>query len=116
MIFCPRRSQRLKKYEETPLGSGCLKTTNRISAPTEASELLLEELHEGSVGVTQEEDLCHTEPLPRDIDGQGCSRKSWDMLRSVTNAKGLPQIFISQKGSSTLYPVNVHSPSGAWIL
>ena len=35
----------------------------------EASKLLLKEMHEGIVGVIQEEDLCHTEPLPRDIGG-----------------------------------------------
>ena len=44
----------------------------------------------GSVGVTQEEDLCRTEPLPRDISGRGCRRKPYNMLRNVTNAKGLP--------------------------
>ena len=49
----------------------------------------------GSVGVTQEEDLCCIELLPRDIGGQECRRKPWNMLRNVTSAKGLPQISIS---------------------
>ena len=38
------------------------------------------------------------------------------MLRNVTNAKGLPQISISQEGSSTLCPVHGRLPSEAWIL
>ena len=51
-----KRSQRLKKYEETPLGSGCPRITSYTSAPSglyllcihpEASEILLEEMHEG---------------------------------------------------------------------
>ena len=41
----------------------------------EVSKLLLEKLYEGIYGVTQEEDLCRTEPLLRDIGGQGCRRK-----------------------------------------
>ncbi|XP_030963788.1 uncharacterized protein LOC115984946 [Quercus lobata] len=53
----------------------------------EATELLLEEMHEG---------ICrsHTgrrslsQPLPRDIGGRGCKRKPWNMLKSVTTAKG----------------------------
>ena len=92
----------------------------------EASKLLLEKLHEGiygeshkrkgSVGVTQEEDLCHTEPLPRDIGGWECKRKPWNMLKNVTSAKGLPQISISQKRSSTLRPVHGRSPNRVGIL
>ena len=70
----------------------------------------------GFVGVTQEKDLCRTELLPRDIGGRECRRKPWNMLRSVTSAKGSPQIFIIQEGSSTLYLVHGRSPSGAWIL
>ena len=51
-----KRSQRLKKYEEMPLGSGCPRITSYTSAPSrlyllcihpEASEILLEEMHEG---------------------------------------------------------------------
>ena len=65
------------------------------------------------MGVTLEEDLCRTKLLPRDIGGRECRRKPWNMLRNVTSAKRLPQISISQEGSSTLYPVHGHSPSGA---
>ena len=43
------------------------------------------------VGVTQEEDLCLTKPLPKGIGGRVCRRKPKIMSRSVTNAKGLPQ-------------------------
>ena len=79
----------------------------------EASELLLEELHEGICGITQEEDLCHTEPLPKDTGGRGCRRKPWSMLKNVTSAKGSPRIFISQARPSTLCLVHGRSPSGA---
>ena len=126
MISCLKRSQKLKKYEETLLGSGCPRTTNCTSAhilgriycvfTLKHRSYCLKSCTKGSVGVTQEEDLCHTEPLPRDIGGRGCRRKPWNMLRNVTNAKGLPQTSISQEGSSTLCPVHGRSPSGAWIL
>ena len=82
----------------------------------EASNYCLKSYTKGSAGVTQEEDLCRTEPLPRDTGGRGCRRKPWNMLKSVTSAKGSPLIFISQVGSSTLCPVHGRSPSGAWIL
>ena len=39
------------------------------------------------MGVTQEEDLCRTKPLPRATGGQECKRKLWSMLRNVTNAR-----------------------------
>ena len=68
------------------------------------------------MGVTQEEDLYCIELLPRDIGGQECRRKPWNMLRNVTSAKGLPQISISYEGSSTLCLVHGRSPSEAWIL
>ena len=68
------------------------------------------------VGVTQEEDLCLTERTPKDIGGQVCGRKPWNMLRNVTSSKDLPRISISQEEFSTLCPTHGHSPSGAWIL
>ena len=74
-----KRSQRLKKYEEMPLGSGC----PRITSCTSASILgciyyvftlrhrscCLKSCTKGSMRVIQEEDLCRTEPLPRDTSG-----------------------------------------------
>ena len=121
-----KRSQRLKKYEEMHLGSGCLRITNCTSAPIlghiyyvftlKHRSYCLKSCTKGSVGVIQEADLYRTEPLPRDIGGQGCRGKPWNMLRSVTSAKCLPQIFISQEGSLTLCLVHGRSPSGAWIL
>ena len=68
------------------------------------------------VGVTQEEDLCLTEPSPKDINGWVCRRKPKSMSRSVTNAKGLPQISTNQTESSILSLVLSRLPSGAWIL
>ena len=109
MISCSKRSQRLKKYEETLPDSGCPRTTNCTSAPIlgriccvfilKHRSYCLKSCMKGSVGVTQEKGLCRTEPLPKDIGGQGCRRKPYNMLRNVTSAKGLPQISISQEGS-----------------
>ena len=45
----------------------------------EASELLLEELHEGFVEATQEVGLCLTELLLRDTGGQTCRRRCKNM-------------------------------------
>ena len=43
-----------------------------LSIHLEAIELLLEELHEGFMEVTQEAGPCLIKPLLRDIDGQIC--------------------------------------------
>ena len=82
----------------------------------EASELLLEELHERICDSHTGEDPCRTEPLPKVTDGRGCRRKLWSMLGNVTNARGLPRACINQAESSTLCPTDGHSPSGAWTL
>ena len=68
------------------------------------------------VGVTQEEDLCPTEPSLKDIGDRICRRKSKNMSRSVINAKGLPQTSTNQEGSSILFLVLSCLLSGAWIL
>ena len=39
------------------------------------------------MGVTHEEDLCRTEPLPRATGSQECKRKLWSILRNETNAR-----------------------------
>ena len=116
----------MKKDEETLLGSGCPRTTNCISASILGhtycaftlthQNYYLKSCMKGFVEVTQEEDLCHSKPLPKGIGGRGCRRKPWNMLRNVTSAKGLPQIPINQKGSSTLCLAHGRLPSGAWIL
>ena len=122
----PEEKSKVEKYEETLHGFGCPRITNCISAPIlghiycvftlKQQNYCLKSCTKGSVGVTQEEDLCRTELLPKDIGGQGCRRKPYNMLRNMTSAKGLSQIFISQEGSSTLCPIHGRSPSGAWIL
>ena len=59
MIHYLKRNQKLKKYEEKLLDSGCPRITSCTSAPImghicyvhpEATDLLLEELHEGIFG------------------------------------------------------------------
>ena len=122
----PEEKSEVEKYKETLLGSGCLRITSCISAPIldriycaftlKHQSYCLKSCMKGFVGVTQEEDLCRTELLPRDIGGRECRRKPWNMLRNVTGAKGLPQISISQEGSLTLCPVHGRLPSRAWIL
>ena len=82
----------------------------------EASELLLEELHEGICGSHTGGRSCHTEPLPRVTSGRGCKRKLWSMFGNVTNARSLPRASINQAESSTLCPAHSHSPSEAWTL
>ena len=81
----PEEKSKAEKYEETLIGSGCPKTTSCISAPildhTYCASTLkhqnycLKSCTKGFVEITQEEDLCHTEPLPRDIGGWRCRRK-----------------------------------------
>ena len=68
------------------------------------------------VGVTQEEDLCLTDPSPKDIGGRVCRRKPKNMLRSVTKVKGLPQTSTNQAESSILSLVLGHLLNRAWIL
>ena len=68
------------------------------------------------VGVTHEEDLCLTEPSPKDIDGQVCRRKPKSMSRCVTNAKGLLQTSTNQVESSILSLVLGRLLNEAWIL
>ena len=119
----PEEKPEAEKYEETLLGSGCLRTKNCTNAPIlghtycvftlKHQSYCLKRCTKESVGVTQEEDLCRTELLPRDIGGRECRRRPWNMLRNVISAKNLPQISISQEGSSTLCPVHGCSPSGA---
>ena len=94
----PEENLKRRKYEEKLLISGCPRTTNCINAhilghiycvsTLRHQNYCLKSCTKGSMGVTQEEDLCRTEPLPRDIGGRGCRRKPWNMLKSVTSAKG----------------------------
>ena len=118
----PEEKSKDEKYKETLLGSGYPRTTNCTSAPILGRIYCVFTLKhqtyylKGSMGVIQEEDLCHTKLLPRDIGGREGRRRSWNMLRNVTSTKGLSQISINQKRSSTLCPVHGRSPSGAWIL
>ena len=126
MTSCSMKSWRQRRYEEKLLGSGCPRTTNCTNAhilghiycvsTLRHQNYYLKSYTKRSAKVTQEEDLCHIEPLPRDTSGQGCRKNPWNTLKSATSAKGSPRIFISQAGSSTLCPVHGRLPSGAWIL
>ena len=100
MIHYLKRNQKLKKYEEKLLGSGCQRITSCTSTPilgcicyvyiSKHQSYYSRSCMKEFVGVTQEEDLCLTEPSPKDIGGRVCRRKPESMSRSVINAKGLP--------------------------
>ena len=47
------------------------------------------------VGVIQEVGRWRIKPSPRDTNGLACKEPLRIMRRSVTNARGMPQIFIS---------------------
>ena len=64
------------------------------------------------MGVTQEEDLCYTEPSPKGIDGQVCRKKPKSMSRSAINARGLLQTSTNQVGSLILFLVLSRSLNG----
>ena len=122
MMSCPKRNQRVKKYEETPFGSGCLKITNCISTPIlghiycaftqKQQSYCLKRCMKGFVGVTQEEDLCRTEPLPRDIGDRGCRRKPWNMLKSVTSPKVCPKYSSAKRGPQAFVQSMAVCPMG----
>ena len=110
-MCCLKKSPRPIKYGGKLLGSGYPRTencTSPFSGPyllcvhPEASELLLEELHEGFVEVIQGEGHYLIGLLPRDIGGQTCKRRRMNMSGNATNARGLHQTFISLEGSLTL--------------
>ena len=64
---------------------------------------------------TQRAYPCLTGPLHRDIDGRTCRKKHNNMLKSVTSAKDLPQIFINLEGSLILCLALGLLLNGAWI-
>ena len=75
----PEEKSEAEKYEETQLGSGCLRITSCTNAPIldciyyvftlRHRSHCLKNCTKESVGVIQEEDLCRTEPSPKDIGG-----------------------------------------------
>ena len=79
----------------------------------EASEPLLEELHEGICGShTRGRFLLHR-ALTQGYCGRECRKKLWNLLGNVTSARGLPQVSINREEFSTLCPAHGRSPSGA---
>ena len=82
----------------------------------DASESLLEELHEGFTKVTQEEDLHLIGSLLKDTGGQACKRRHKNMLGNVINVKDSRQTFTSLKEFLILFPVLGLLFNGDWIL
>ncbi|XP_065616036.1 uncharacterized protein LOC112016767 [Quercus suber] len=80
----------------------------------EATESLLEELHEGICGShTGGRSLAHR-ALLRDIGGRACRKKPMTMRRNAINVNDSHQTYTSQGESSTLYPVHGRLPNGVW--
>ena len=113
MMYCLRKSLKLTKYEGKLLGSG----SPRIENYTSALSLILtcfvctpkhqnhfwRSCMKGFVEVIQEEDLCLTGLLPKNIDGQTCKKRHRSMSRNAINVRGLCPIFTSLVGFSTLF-------------
>ena len=105
MMYCLRKSLKLIKYEGKPLGSSSPGTENYTSALSLVLTYFVctpkhqnhfwRSYTKGFVEVIQEEDLCLTGLLPKDIGGQTCKKRRRSMSRNVINARGLRLIFIS---------------------
>ena len=125
-MYYLRKSLKLIKYEEKPLGSGSPGTENYTSALSLVLTYFMctpkhqnhfwRSCTKGFVEVIQEEDLCLTGLLPKDIGGQTCKKRRRSMSRNVIDARGLHLIFISLEGSSTLFLVHGLLLNGAWTL
>ena len=125
-MYCPRRNQRLRKYEEKLLGFGCSRTKSCIHV------LFLDHIcfvyismhrnhswkncMKGFVEVTQEENLYLIEPLLKDTGGQTCKRRHENMLGNVINVRDSHQTFTNLKEFSILFPALSLLPNGVWIL
>ena len=115
MMYCLRKILKLIKYEGKPLSSGSPGTENYTSALSLVLTYFVctpkhqnhfwRSCMKGLVEVIQEEDLCLTGLLPKDIGGQTCKKRRRSISRSAINARGLRLIFISLEGSSTLFLV-----------
>lgn len=92
--------------QETQIVQALLLCPYLLCIYPEAVEALLEELHEGVCGSHIGEGLCHIELLPKGISDPACRSPPKSLLRNVTNASSMPQMFISQEGSLTLFPVH----------
>ena len=126
MMYCPRKSLKLIKYEGKPLSSGSPGTENYTSALSLVLTYFVctpkhqnhfwRSFTKGFVEVIQEEDPCLTGPLPKDIGGQTCKKKRKSMSRNVIIVRGLRSIFTSLEGFSTLFLARGLLLNGAWTL
>ena len=125
MIHYLKRKQKLRKYEEKLLDSDCPRITNCTSAPIlghiyyvyipKYQSYYLWNCIKEFVGVTQEKDLCLTEPSPKNIGGRVYRRKPKSMSRNVINAKGWLQISTNRVGPLILSLVLSRLLNKAWI-
>ena len=126
MMHYQKRNQKLRKYEEKLLNSGCSRITSYTSDPILGRICYVYTLKRQSyysksymrefAGVTKKEDHWHTEPSLKDIGGWVCKRKPKNTPRSVINARGLLQISTNQEGPLIPSLVLDRSLNGAWIL
>ena len=112
-MYYLRKSLKLIKYEGKPFDSGSpvienytnalsLVLTYFVCTPKHQNHFW-RSCTKGFVEVIQEEDLCLTGLLPKDIGGQTCKKRRKSMSRNVINVRGLRLIFTSLEGFSTLF-------------
>ena len=131
-MYCLRKSLKLIKYKGKLKYEGKLlgSSSSRIENYTSALSLVLtcfvctpkhqnhfwRSCTKGFVEVIQEEDLCLTGLLPKDIGGQTCKKRCRNMSRNAINARGLRLILTSLEEFSTFFLVHGLLLNGAWTL
>ena len=126
MIYCLKKSLKLRKYEEKLLGFGSpmienytitlsLAFTCFVCTPKHQNHFLRSST-KGFVEVIQEDDPCLIGLLPKDIGGQACKKRRRSMLRNAISVKGLRLIFTSLEGFSTLFLAGGLLLNGVWKL
>ena len=123
-ISCPRVSPRLTKCEERLLGFGYLRTKSCTSAlfpgyiyyayTLRYQSCSWKSYMKGSMGATQEANLCLTEPSLRDIGGQTYRRKVQKYVKKCDQCqKFTPNI---HKPEGVLNPLSRPWPFAQWGL
>ena len=110
-----RKAPRFSLSEDRKLYKHSFSGLYLLCVHPEASESLLEELHEG-ICRSHTGGRCFTGLLPKDIGGQTCKKRRKSMSRNAINVRGLRLIFTSLEGFSTLFLVRGLLLNKAWTL
>ena len=111
-----RKTPRFWMSEDKKLYKRSFSGPYHLCVHPDASESLLEELHEGVCGSHTEEDLYLIGPVLEDTGGQACKRRHKNMLGNVISVRDLRQTFTSLKEFSILFPAFGLLLNGVWIL